>query len=132
MNTDKYKNDKSYPTKDQFTTTWWYRAGRAVAKRNPGMETEILDPRVGVEIELGACASEKIFDKEAYRAATSAYGAETARLEAQFKQDLFVELGIVGNPQADKLYSIAWAHGHSAGYSEVLSYAWDLVDLIKD
>jgi hypothetical protein len=132
VNTDKYKNALPYPSQTEFTTTWWYRAGSAVAKRNPGMETEILDPRVGVDIELGACTCEKVVDKVAYKAAVSAYGANTARLEAQFKQDMFVELGVVGHPKADKLYSIAWEMGHSSGYSEVASHMWDMVDLIKD
>jgi TPR repeat protein len=132
VNTDKYKNNKPYPAKADFTTTWWYRAGKAVAKRNPGMETEILDPRVGIDIELGACANEKSIDQVAYKAALRAYDHETARLVAQFKHDMFVELGIVDNPKADKLYSIAWEQGHSSGYSEVLSYAWNIVDLIKD
>jgi hypothetical protein len=136
MNTDKYKNTMPYPTQKDFTVTYWYRAGKVVAKREPGAETEILDPRVGEPldkggIELGACASEKVVDP-AYKIAIATYGARTAQLEAQFKQDLFVELGIVGHPKADKLYSIAWEMGHSAGYSEVLSYAWDMVDLIKD
>jgi hypothetical protein len=132
VNTDKYKNALPYPSKAEFTTTYWYRAGKAVAKREPGKETEILDPTVGISIELGACVVEKSEDKAAYKAALQAYGHETARLEAQFKHDMFVELGVVGHPKADKLYSIAWEMGHSAGYSEVLSYAWDMVDLIKD
>jgi hypothetical protein len=135
MNYDDYKNTKPYPTKAEFTTTWWYRAGKAVAKRNPGMETEILDPRVGAPeggIELGACVKETVVDKVAYGAALTAYGAETARLEAQFKHDMLIELGVVGHPKADELYSIAWEMGHSAGYSEVASYMWDMVDLIKD
>lgn len=131
MNTDKYFNNKPYPTKKEFTVKYWYRAGKVVCREMPN-GTQFIDPEVGVTIELGACVKEEAVDREAYRAATQAYGAETARLTEQFKQDLFVELGIVGNPKADKLYSIAWAHGHSAGFSEVLSYAWDLVDLIKD
>lgn len=132
MNTDKYKNALPYPPQKDFTVTYWYRAGKVVAKREPGKETEILDPAVGISIELGACVMERFEDKVGYKAALQAYGHETGRLEAQFKQDMFVELGIVGHPKADRLYSIAWEQGHSAGYSEILSYAWDMVDLIKD
>jgi hypothetical protein len=71
-------------------------------------------------------------DTAAFQAARDAYGAETARLEAQFKADLFKELGIENNPKRDKLFSKAWELGHSSGYSEVYSYADDLVELILD
>lgn len=131
MNTDKYKNNAPYPSKKDFTTTFWYRAGRVVCKETPD-GNQVCDPEVGVTIELGACVKETVVDTAAFNAAKVAYSLETARLERQFKEDLFIELNIVGNPKADKLYSIAWQHGHSSGYAEVLSYAWDLVDLIKD
>lgn len=71
-------------------------------------------------------------DAKDFKERAQAYNLETARLEAQFKQDFFVELDIVGHPKADKLYSKAWEHGHSAGYQEVMNYGYDLVDLIKD
>lgn len=130
MNAEKYKNTLPYPKKGDFTTTYWYRAGRVVATRDQhGM---VMDPAVGETIELGACVKEEVVDNDAFRAAKTAYGQYTANLEAQFKQDLFVELGIVGHPKAEKLFAIAWEHGHASGYSEIMSYAWDLVDLIKD
>lgn len=57
--------------------------------------------------------------------------AEEARLVALFKADLEAEHGIVGNPKADRLFEIAWEHGHSSGYGEVLLHYEELVELVK-
>lgn len=59
------------------------------------------------------------------------YQQEEARIAEQFYEDFKEELDIVGNPKADKLFSIAWDMGHSSGYENVVSVAWDLVELIK-
>ena len=52
------------------------------------------------------------------------------KIYAQFKTDLFEELGISDNPKKDKLFSIARELGHSDGYSSVAYYAEILADLI--
>jgi hypothetical protein len=41
------------------------------------------------------------------------------------------DLGILENPKADKLMSIAWEQGHAYGYYEVYTHARELVELIK-
>ncbi len=132
MNFDLYKNTLEYPAQSQFATTYWYRAGAVVAKRIADGEIEILDARVGNGIELGACTKETVIDKDAFRDARAAYSAESGRLTELFKRDLFAELGIVGHPKAEKLYSIAWDMGHSSGFSEIETVAWDLLPLIQD
>ncbi len=126
MDFDKYKNTLPYPTEAQFRTTYWYKAGKLVAERR-GEEPTISHVS---GIRPDECTKEVVVDKEALRAARAAYNAETARLTELFKQDLFEDLGIENNPKRDKLYSIAWDKGHSAGFSEVYSEAEDLVDLI--
>jgi hypothetical protein len=60
-----------------------------------------------------------------------AYQGDIARLEAEFRADLLVEYGVTGNPKADKCYSIAWEHEHSAGFTEVANYFGELVELIR-
>ena len=40
------------------------------------------------------------------------------------------DLGILDNPKADKLMSIAWEEGHAYGYYEVYQHARDLLELI--
>lgn len=41
------------------------------------------------------------------------------------------DLGILDNPKADKMMSIAWEKGHPGGYYEIYLEALDLVELIK-
>lgn len=68
---------------------------------------------------------------EAYHAARRAYGEDVSRLEEEFKKDLFAEHEVTNNPKAALCYSIAWSHGHSAGYGEVANYFSEFVELIK-
>lgn len=69
--------------------------------------------------------------RDAFKANRSAYQAETARLEGLFRDALFEQYGVTDNPKREKCYSLAWEHGHSAGYSEVANYFSDFVELIK-
>lgn len=61
-----------------------------------------------------------------------AYRAEDKRLLEKFENDIYADLGIENNPKKEKLFSLAWSMGHSAGYSEVHGYACELVTLIED
>ena len=54
-----------------------------------------------------------------------------AELNMLVKSDLEAQHGIVGHPKADKLWSLAWDAGHSAGYSDVITYYEDFVELLK-
>ena len=58
------------------------------------------------------------------------YGADTARRHAEFKADVLEEVGLTGHPKADKVFEKAWEMCHSAGYSEVTNYMYDLADLV--
>lgn len=49
----------------------------------------------------------------------------------QFKHDLYEDSGVENNPKRDLLFSKAWELGHSSGFTEVVCYFNDLVDLIK-
>jgi phosphomannomutase len=71
-------------------------------------------------------------EMEIYRKEVAAYQKTDADLYVKFMQDIFDDLGIANNPKRDRLFSIAWDMGHSAGYSEVYHYASELVDLIRD
>lgn len=68
--------------------------------------------------------------QDAELAARRAYNRDVDRLEAVFRQDLLAELGVTDHPKASVLWAKAWERGHSGGYSEVLSVAEDLVDLL--
>jgi hypothetical protein len=60
-----------------------------------------------------------------------AYRDEVQQLREQFKQDLFEEHGVTGNPKAQRCFELAWEHGHAEGKHEVIIYFEDFVELIK-
>ena len=55
---------------------------------------------------------------------------ETQVIEV-FKRDLLVSLDLTEHPKANRLYAMAWEHGHSSGYAEVAMYAEELAELLK-
>lgn len=67
-------------------------------------------------------------DKRNYR---NDYRAETSRLERLFKEDLEKEFGLENHPKKDRLYDIAYDHGHSSGYFEIYYEYSKLSDLLK-
>lgn len=128
-----YENKQPYPSKDNFATTYWYKAGKLIATRKLGENFATLEDGSITDLEavmLLSAVKEKVYDREAHVAALSAYGAETSRLYDMFKADLFEDLGIADNPKREKLFSIAWEDGHSSGYNTVYNIASDLVELI--
>lgn len=128
MNYDAYKNLVPYPNKANFTTKYYYKAGKVIAITSPYGVTQIL---VGKTIPDDA-VMEKSIDGDAYAAARKTYNDEAARLQELFKQDFFKELGIELNSKRETLFAKAWEHGHSAGFSEVMNCGYDLVSLIED
>lgn len=56
---------------------------------------------------------------------------EERRLTNLLKSDLELEHGVAGHAKADKVWSLAWEHGHSSGYSEVINYYEEFVELIQ-
>ena len=68
--------------------------------------------------------------KMTYRELSDAYNADARLLDAQFRDDLEEEFGMKGHPKADILYSKAYEHGHSSGYSDIFSWYSDLHELV--
>lgn len=64
--------------------------------------------------------------KEAYER----YQEDQARLNQEFMDEAIEAVGLKDHPKAGKAYALAWEHGHSAGYSDVLSYLSEFADLI--
>lgn len=46
------------------------------------------------------------------------------------RADLETEHGVVGNPKAEKLWSLAWEHGHGCGCGDVIFYYEEFVALV--
>lgn len=70
-------------------------------------------------------------EKFIYLAEVKKANIAMSEVDDEFTEALFEDLGIVDNPKKDLLYSKAYELGHSGGYSEIYSYACDLVDLIR-
>lgn len=124
MNFDSYKHTAPYPSRSDFTVTYWYRGGKCVCTQKPGES-------LASGFDTTGCMKQAEVDEAGLRAAREKYNAETARVTAEFKADLFKDLGIENHPMREKLYSKAWEDGHSAGFSEVYNCASNLVDLIE-
>jgi len=74
---------------------------------------------------------EKFPNKEAHYEALKGYRAGEHTARELFKKDLFEAYGLEGHPKAERLYEIAWSHGHSSGYYEVLNWFDELSELLE-
>lgn len=98
----------------------------------PTLDERAKDLDVRKRIEAGYYKNTKPFvsirkDREAW----DTYHEEEARMNNLFRQDLAAEHGVTGHPKEQKLFELAWEHGHSSGYSEVTNYYESFVELLK-
>ncbi len=64
--------------------------------------------------------------------ARRAWRKDTDRLSmVVFKADLLEENDLTSHPKADKLFHLAWEHGHSSGLYEVEGYFTEFMELLK-
>lgn len=125
MNFTKYNNTYPYPSKADFTTTYYYKGGELVAT-STAHDFKHLIP----EVELKDCVKEVDFDKDAFNLERNNYHTTSADLSLQFKADLADELGLTNHPKWDKLFEIAWEEEHDCGYEAVYNYASTLAELL--
>jgi hypothetical protein len=116
--------DVEYPVKEDFFTVFVYRQGETVWTGPLNRYREIAPT-------LKNLVREHVFDNDEYEKQMQAFREEHARLEMEFKEDLFEEFDVVDNPKADKCFSLAWQYGHGAGFPEVYNYFIELVELIR-
>ena len=121
MNFSDYENKLPYPSKSDFTTTYYYEHGQCVFQVGPGEE---------VPENLHGFVKEVVLDKDAYFAKVEERKAEGRRLREKFKSDLFDDLGIADNPKADLLFNLALEYGDK-DIIRIYDYAFELVVLIK-
>jgi hypothetical protein len=69
-----------------------------------------------------------------WRKAKDIYDTEDIRLMLQFKDDAFKELNLIDLPlwQRNRIWDLAYEHGHSSGYSEIWNELIDLAYLFKE
>jgi hypothetical protein len=72
-------------------------------------------------------------DYETRRAMRDAYHEDTRRFELEFRADLEAEYNLARFTQAtrDKVFSLAWASGHAAGFAEVVNEYDHIMDLVN-
>ena len=121
-------------TVHQFTNTTWSTDGRIFAVQLGVGPVRYADGSLCTvgRLVLKTMETKTVVDDAGFKAASDAFRAEHARLAAEFRNDLYLELGIHNNPKRDRLYEKAYEMGHSNGWSEVYNMAYELVCLIED
>lgn len=128
MNCDKYKNTLDYPMEREHETKRWFFGENCVAEQVNREKIKFITSGITIT-DLKGLKTKRIYSDE-YHKMVNAHNAENARIAAEFRKDLFDDLGITDNPKRDLLYAKAYERGHSSGYSEIANVAYDLVDLI--
>jgi hypothetical protein len=60
------------------------------------------------------------------------YYAKQHQLEREFAHDISIACGVESNPKTNKLFELAWQHGHADGFYKVFYYYETFAELIKD
>lgn len=94
MNFAKYVNTYPYPTKSDFTSTYYYKEGKLVATST----LKELQHHIP-EIALKDCIKEEITNKPDLLLAIRKYHENGNKLLNQFQIDLADELGLTGHPK---------------------------------
>jgi hypothetical protein len=57
--------------------------------------------------------------------------AHRRKSEVEFEKDLAEAFGVVQHQKRERLFALAWEHGHASGLSDVLSFYEDFVELVR-
>lgn len=115
-----YETPLGWPTKENFTTRFYYRHGELIATVRPGEDTPAIAP---------GAVKETSVNEEAFKIARAEYGRHEAALRERFVVDLLKDNGVADNEFTRALYGIAWDQSHSSGLHEVESTFGDLCHL---
>jgi hypothetical protein len=116
-----------YPDKKNYITFFVYDRGEVVTV-TPAFEKSKKD----LMNEYPNAVIQEFLDEDAYKAHRKEYNDERAKLQQEFKDDLFAQFNVTDNPKRFKCFELAWDKGHAYGHSEVYSYFSDFVELIYD
>lgn len=87
---------------------------------------------VSKKINAGEYKNEKPYSSRSKNLkAWTDYMDEDTRLANKFRHDIAEECGILGHPKEEKVWNMAWEHGHSSGFSEIAIFYSDFADLVK-
>lgn len=71
-------------------------------------------------------------DRTVRSAALRAYHAGQDVANAEFRVALESENHMLNHPKADRLWDLAWEHGHSSGLQDVIHYYEEFLSLVQD
>jgi hypothetical protein len=92
---------------------------------------ELSDFRVTKTVTFKDQTKKVLFDdKEAYQVACQEWTNERTMRRNMFVRDFFEQLGISDHPKRELLFEKAWEYGHASGYSDVMQWGYNLVNLI--
>lgn len=63
-------------------------------------------------------------------AANAAYERGKQKCIDEFRHDAATECDVLGHPQEQKLWDMAWNHGHASGFGEIWIYYQDFSELL--
>lgn len=69
--------------------------------------------------------------KEKRHQVLEVYRNRQHEIKEKFHADLAAEHGLTGHPKEQKLFDLAWSHGHSYGLAKVASYYEEFAELLK-
>jgi hypothetical protein len=119
-----YQNQTiSYPVKEHYTTTYYYRKGTLVGMKRQ-FDDDFEPPK--------NCVEEKVLDEISYNAHMKHYHEEVKRLQDEFRDDLIEKYKMKKHPKAIQIFNKAWDMGCSQGYEDVELYFQDLIELFQD
>jgi hypothetical protein len=99
---------------------------RSAYSSNPSVEfksvTEVRCPECAEKERLRKYNSSDIYE----RLSTDYYQDKPD----EFREHAIDSVGLRTHPKADKAYALAYDHGHSGGYSEILNALQDYADLL--
>lgn len=120
MNFTDYKPKLAYPRKADFTTRFFYRAGKVVAE---------VGPHQAPAVDVSGCVNESVFDYDTFKVAQDEYAKHERAMAEMFVVDLLHDFGMPDNAFTRGLYAIAYQQGHSSGYENIYNCFSDLAEL---
>ena len=121
------KPQTSYPNKKDYIISYVYDKGECLWS-GPTWEKD----KAELKEEYPNALIQEVLDEDAYKARRQEYDVESAKLDREFRDDLFEDYGVSDNPKRFKCFEIAWEKGHSFGLEEVDGRFGDFVELIKE
>lgn len=112
----------SFPKKDDYLTTYYYKKGRLVSIKSGNCFDEDFKVPKG-------CVEEHSLDEVSYKSHLNLYHEELRRLQDEFKDDLIKKYSMQEHIMEEECFNLAWEFG-SGNLEDVEYYFEHLHQLI--